>query len=276
MSSQAEFWNEAGGLAWVAGQEFLDAQLAPFGALALDAAAVAAGESVLDVGCGCGATTAELATLVGPAGRVVGLDVSAPMLARARERVSGRPVELRLGDAATVPLEAGAFDVCVSRFGVMFFDDPGAAFGHLRGALAPGGRIAWVVWQSTAVNPWVTVPAAAVADLTGPLPFGGPGEPGPFSLDDPGHVRGLLDGAGFAGVELAGYELAMVVGGGLPLDDAVAFTVDHGPLRRVLDTTDADTRAVATERLTAALAPYASPSGVVLPAAVWVVTGRAG
>src|SRR5262245_28309639 len=126
MTSQAEYWNEAGGAAWVDGQAQLDAQLAPFGALAMEAAAIRSGEVVLDVGCGCGATAVELATLVGTSGRVVGLDVSAPMLERARERVSGLPVELLLGDAATYPLPPASFDVLFSRFGVMFFEDPPA------------------------------------------------------------------------------------------------------------------------------------------------------
>ena len=153
MSSQAEYWNDAGGVSWVDGQAQLDAQLAQFGALAIDAAAVQSGEVVLDVGCGCGATTEDLASLVGTSGRVVGLDVSAPMLARARERLAGRPVELLLGDAATFALPAHSFDVLFSRFGVMFFEEPLAAFAHLRGALKLGGRVAMVVWQSHVGEP---------------------------------------------------------------------------------------------------------------------------
>lgn len=274
MSSQAQYWNDAGGSAWVDGQTQLDMQLAPFGTLAIEAAAVQPGEAVLDVGCGCGATTAELASLVGPSGRVVGLDVSAPMLARAREQLSGSPVELLLGDAATFPLTPGAFDVLFSRFGVMFFDEPVAAFAHLRGALKPAGRLSMVVWQSLAANGWVTVPVAAVADVVEPPALGGQGEPGPFSLADPDDIRSMLGAAGYVDVHLAGREMDLAVGGGLPLGAAVEFTINQGPLRRVLASTSPDVRAAAAERIAAALAGYDGPSGVHMPAAVWVITAR--
>ena len=274
MSSQAEYWNDAGGVSWVDGQALLDAQLAQFGALAIEAAAVQPGEVVLDVGCGCGATTEELSALVGTSGRVVGLDVSAPMLARARERLSGRPVELLLGDAATFALPARSFDVLFSRFGVMFFEEPPAAFAHLRGALKPGGRVAMVVWQSLSANAWATVPIEAVADIVEPPALGGAGEPGPFSLSDHDGVLTMLRAAGYTDVDLTGHEMDVTVGGGLPLPAAVEFTLDHGPVRRVLASASAEVRAAATERVAAALSPYDGPEGVRMPAAVWVVTAR--
>ena len=274
MSSQAEYWNDAGGVSWVTGQAQLDAQLAPFGTLAIEAAAIQPGEAVLDVGCGCGATTEELAALVGSSGRIVGLDVSAPMLERARERLSGKPVELLLGDAATFALPAGSFDVLFSRFGVMFFDEPQGAFAHLRGALKVGGRVAMVAWQSQSANPWATVPIDAVADIVEPPALGGAGEPGPFSLSDHDALLALLRGAGYTDVDLTGHEVDITVGGGLPLPAAVAFTLDHGPVRRVLSTASPEIRAAANERVTAALSAYDGPSGVRMPAAVWVITAR--
>lgn len=275
MSSQAAYWNDAGGVSWVDGQAQLDMQLAPLGALAIEAAAVQSGEVVLDVGCGCGATTAELASRVGTSGRVVGLDVSAPMLARAKDRLSGRPVELLLGDAATFALAVRAFDVLFSRFGVMFFDEPRAAFVHLRGALKRGGRVAMVVWQSLSANAWVTVPVAAVAEIVEPPALGGAGEPGPFSLSDPDDVLTILRAAGYTEVDLTGHEMDLSVGGGLPLRAAVEFTLDHGPLRRVLASASSRVRAAAADRVTVALVPYDGPSGVRMPAAVWVITARA-
>ncbi len=275
MSSQAEYWNDAGGVSWVDGQAQLDAQLAPLGALAIEAAAVQPGDVVLDVGCGCGATTEDLASLVGTSGRVVGLDVSAPMLARATERLAGRPVELLLGDAATFSLPTHSFDVLFSRFGVMFFEEPLPAFAHLRDALKLGGRVAMVVWQSPSANPWAIVPIEAVADIVEPPALGGTGEPGPFSLSDHDGVLTLLRAAGYSDVDLTGHEMDVTVGGGLPLPAAVAFTLDHGPVRRVLASASPEVRAAATERVTAALSPYDGPSGVRMPAAVWVITARA-
>lgn len=274
MSSQAEYWNEAGGAAWVTGQEQLDAQLAAFGVLAVDAADVHVGDTVLDVGCGCGATTADLAAIVGRSGRVVGLDVSEPMLARARDRLAGAPVEFLLGDAATVALAPHSFDVLFSRFGVMFFDDPPAAFAHLRSALKPTGRASFVVWQSMSANPWVTVAVAAVADIVTPPALGGPNEPGPFSLGDPDAATAIMEAAGYTDVALDGHDVELAVGGGLPLGPAVQFTLHHGPLRRVLATAAPDVRAAAADRVTAALEPYEGSSGVRMPAAVWVVTAR--
>lgn len=275
MTSQPEYWNDAAGRAWVAGQALLDAQLAPFGALAMEAARVAPGDRVLDVGCGCGATTLELADRVGPAGHVVGIDVSAPMLARARERVHRANAELRLGDATTLPLEPAAFDVLYSRFGVMFFEQPVAAFAHLKTALVTGGRVALVAWQAMDKNAWVTVPAAAVADLVTLPPLGDGGEPGPFAWADRERARDILAAAGYRGVDVAGRELDVLVGGSVPLEQAVAFTIDFGPLRRVLEEAPEGVRRTAARRITDALARHQSGGAVRLPAAVWIVTARA-
>jgi SAM-dependent methyltransferase len=272
MSSQAEYWNDAGGISWVVGQEQLDVQLEPFGLLAMDAAAVQAGEVVLDIGCGCGATSLQLAARVGDSGRVVGLDVSAPMLERARERASGLPVDFLLGDAATYPLAAGSFDVLFSRFGVMFFDEPATAFAHLRTALKREGRVSMVVWQSVAANPWVSVPVAAVADVVELPALGAAGEPGPFSFADPSHVATILRDAGYADVDLRGHDMEMTLGGSLEFDAAVEFTLEHGPLRRVLASATTEVRAAAADRVADALSRYDGPSGVRMPAAVWIVT----
>jgi SAM-dependent methyltransferase len=275
LGAQAEFWNDAGGLSWVRAQDKLDVQLAPYGALALDAARLHEGDVVLDVGCGCGATTAELAKLVGSEGRVVGLDVSAPMLARARELVTLPQVEFVLGDAATHDLPLGSFDLLFSRFGVMFFEEPVRAFAHLRGALKRNGRVSLVVWQAVSRNAWVTIPAAAVHSIVGPLSLGGPDEPGPFSLADPDHLHEMLVAAGYEDVSLSAKELDFVVGAGLPLADAVTFTMDNGPLRRVLGSASPDVRAAAGELLAEALAPFDTGSGVRFSSAVWVVTANA-
>jgi SAM-dependent methyltransferase len=276
MPTQAEYWNAEAGRGWVEAQEQLDAQLAPCGALAIAAAALQPGEAVLDIGCGCGGTTADLAQEVGERGRVVGIDISAPMLARARERLTVPNVELLLADAATAPLPPGGFDALFSRFGVMFFDDPVGAFAHLRGALAPAGRVALVVWRPLEVNPWVTVPDQAIAGLVEPVPLGGQGEPGPFSLADGDRLRRLLFDAGYTDVDLAAEDLELLIGGGMHATEAAAFSIDHGPLRRALASAPDRVRAVAAERITAALVPYDTEAGVRLGAAMWVVTARVG
>jgi len=157
----------------------------------------------------------------------------------------------------------------------MFFDEPPKAFAHLRSLLRPSGRLAWVVWQPAAVNPWITVPADAVAELTGPLPFDLAG-PGPFSLADPDVLHGLLGGAGFVDVAVTGHHVRARIGGGVHGHEAGEFLLDHGPLRRVLGGADPATRADALARIRAAIAPFDGDDGVRLDAAAWVVTARAG
>ena len=131
-----------------------------------------------------------------------------------------------------------------------------------------------VVWQSMSANAWVTVPVAAVTDIVEPPALGGAGEPGPFSLADHDGVRTMLRDAGYTDIEVTGREMNLTVGGGLPLQDAVAFTIDHGPLRRVLASASPEVRAAAADRIAAALSAYDGPSGVRMPAAVWVITAR--
>ena len=164
-AEQVRYWNEVAGPRWVRFQEGLDRQLAALAEAALGRAAPAPGEAVLDVGCGCGATTLELGRRVGGSGRALGVDISRPMLerARARAQAAGGAGRLRRGRRADGEFEAGAFDLLFSRFGVMFFTDPAAAFANLRRALRPGGRVAFLCWQRFADNPWMLVPLGAVA-----------------------------------------------------------------------------------------------------------------
>src|SRR5947199_350388 len=194
-AEQIKYWNETAGPKWIAFQRLLDAQLEPLGRRTMDAAGSVGGERVLDVGCGCGDTTLELGRRVGPEGRVLGVDVSGGMVARAAEAAREarlRNVGFENADAQTHRFARGEFDVLYSRFGVMFFADAAAAFTNLRSALGPGGRLAFICWQALRENPWLAVPLAAAArHLTLPPPPA-PDAPGPFSLGDPERVRGIL------------------------------------------------------------------------------------
>lgn len=276
---QARFWNEVGGPSWVSLQERLDREIAPLGLRALERAAVAAGEAVLDVGCGCGDSSLEIARRVGPGGRVLGVDLSQPMLARARERAAAAgaaQIRFEQGDAQVFAFEPAAFDVLYSRFGVMFFADPQAAFANLRRALRPGGRVAFVCWQRLADNPWVGVPLGAIAKhlpLPAPPP---PGAPGPFAFADAERVRALLEGAGFAGVEAEDVREPLGIGGG-DLDDAVEFVLEIGPAARVLREAGAgpELRARIAETIREALAPFVVDGKPMLPSAAWVFGARA-
>jgi SAM-dependent methyltransferase len=274
---QVEYWNAQAGHKWVTMQERLDAQLDPLGLLVMDRLAVRAGERVVDVGCGCGATTAELATRVGPAGRVLGLDVSEPMLARAKERTAAtRHVAFACSDAQTHALDPGEADVVFSRFGVMFFADPVAAFANLRRGLRPGGRLGFLCWQAAVANEWVMVPMRAVLEHVAMPPLPGPRAPGPFAFAEADYVREVLAGAGFTDVTLEPDERRMEIAGGAGLDDVVDFLLQIGPAARALqEAHDPAARPRVAGALRAALQPHLGEAGVGLRGATWIVLAKA-
>jgi SAM-dependent methyltransferase len=274
-ADQIAYWNGPGGGHWAAQQERTDRVLVEIGAVSLAHAAARPRESVIDVGCGCGATTIGLAEAVGPQGRVTALDVSAPMLGRARERLAAYGnVSFALADAAAHAFAAEA-DLLFSRFGVMFFGDPTAAFANLRRGLKPGGRTVFACWRPPALNPWMTVPLTAAYAHVPKLPQLGPEDPGPFSFADPDRVRRILTGAGFVDVALEPVDLATDLATGGGLDMAVDYVLEIGPTSRALQDHPPETRARVAESVRAALAPYAAGSEVRLPAAIWIVSARA-
>jgi len=273
------YWNEGAGPAWVAMQERLDVQVGPLGASALERASVTAAERVLDVGCGCGGTTLEIAGTVGERGGVVAVDVSAPMLARARERAAaaglGERIDWRCEDAQTAPFAEAAFDCLYSRFGVMFFADPKAAFANLRRALRPGGRLVFVCWQARERNPWMTVPALAAMQYVAFPPPPPPDAPGPFAFADPTRVRGLLEAAGFGAIEHEPLERPMQLGGG-GTEEALELFLAVGPVGQALREAQAgpEQRARVLEALREAFERFRTPRGVEAPAAAWIVSAR--
>jgi SAM-dependent methyltransferase len=274
MIDQSAYWNGDAGERWVREQAGLDEMLRPFGAAALEAARVTPDEAVLDLGCGCGDTSLALATLVGPHGRVVGLDVSARMLKRAKERGAGFPnLSFKEGDASSEPFAPGAFDLLFSRFGVMFFADATCAFAHLRGALRQNGRVVFACWRSLAENPWAVVPADAVADVLGRSDPQPDDAPGPFSFGDGARVRQILEGAGFGHVNLRSFETTIAFGASGSVDDAVNEIARLGPVARLLVDRDEVSVARALAAIKAVIPAYRSAQGAVrLSAAAWIVT----
>ncbi len=277
-AEQIRYWNESRGETWVAQHATIDAQIAPLGLLAMDRAALVPGERVLDVGCGCGATTLALARRVGREGRVLGIDLSSPMLEHARREP--RPpgageVRFEEADAQTHVFSAAAFDVLFSRFGVMFFADPRAAFANLRTALRPGGRVAFVCWRSFPENPWMAVPLMAALQHIPPPPIPGPNDPGPFSFADRGRVGDILEGAGLADVAFEPVDREVAVGGGGNVDAAVDFILQMGPTAAALRDVGAAKTAEVVSAIREAIRPYhRADTGVRMAAAAWIVTAR--
>ncbi|MBX3024021.1 methyltransferase domain-containing protein [bacterium] len=277
-AEQITYWNQQAGPTWVAVQASIDQQIRPLGRLAMDRAGLRPGLRVLDVGCGCGDTTIELAARVAPGGEVLGVDISAPMLTRAGQQARAANVtnaRFEIADAQIAQFPAGAFDVLFSRFGVMFFADPAAAFANLRSALRAGGQLAFACWQSMMDNPWMTVPMAAALQHLPPPPIPAPGAPGPFAFADPDHVRGILEAAGFTAVALEPVRMTLSVGGGQDLDATVDFLLRMGPTARALrEADDPELPPLVAASVREALRPYQTAAGVQMDSASWIVTAR--
>ena len=272
---QADHWNHGPEAEhWVTEQARYDGQLAPFVNMLFDAVALAPGHRILDVGCGCGATTLAAARVTAP-GEALGVDLSAPMLDRARtmaDQAALTNVRFEQADAQVHPFGDAAFDAVISRFGIMFFSDPVAAFANLRRATRPGGRLAVVCWQPLAANEWLLVPGAAVAEHVSLPDLGAPGAPGMFAFADPDRPRSVLRDAGWTGIDIADRRTPIVIGGGGTLDDAVEFLRTGSIGRTLLAGADRTPQAAALAAVRDALAPHVTDRGVQLDAAVWVVT----
>jgi SAM-dependent methyltransferase len=271
---QVEFWNGPQGRRWVTHQETLDRVWRPIGEPALGRAAVQQAERVIDVGCGCGGTSLELSARVGPAGSVIGIDISAPMLARARERAHALEVanlEFVEADASTYRF-AGDADLVFSRVGVMFFRDPVTAFANLRRALRPGGRFVFVCFRDRQLNSWWTIPLGAAGTVIPAEPLAAPHEPGPFSLADESRLRAVLNGSGFAGVVCEPADQDIVLAD--DVDSATEFAVNAGPVARVVAGASDENRALVRAAIRQSLARFAGPGGVSLHAATWIVQAR--
>ncbi|HXP06527.1 MAG TPA: class I SAM-dependent methyltransferase [Stellaceae bacterium] len=274
---QVQYWNSPATAPWVTLQDRLDALFAPLARAALDLAQPSPGEHVLDAGCGCGATVLELARRVGVTGHVTGVDISAPMLARARSRVNEEglsQVTLTLADAATHDFAPKTLDLVFSRLGIMFFADPAAAFVNLRAALKPTGRLVFACIRTPAENPFTMTAVQAARPLLPPdaLPAAGPEEPGMFSFADPARARRILEAAGFHDIVLTPHDLAMRLAGPGGAAEAAAFSVQFGPLPRALVDVGADIGQAIIEAVTETYRRLETPDGIVLGASFWIVT----
>src|SRR6202165_1808175 len=211
-ADQIAYWNGPGGQHWAARQQTQDALLAPVSDILIDRAKAKAGERIVDVGCGCGATSVALAQRVGPAGHVLGIDISAPMLVRARQIApAGLPVDFVLADATVYPFEPASFDLLVSRFGVMFFADPALSFANMRRGLRPSARLVFACWREPRENPWLMTRLQAVYKHAPKLPQPGPEDPGPFAFASEARVTRILREAGFSGIAMEPHNLSLDV-----------------------------------------------------------------
>ena len=279
-ATQIEFWNGETGRNWVTHDALMEAMLQPLGESVMDTLAPQPGEHVLDIGCGCGHTSLSLAARVGAEGSVEGVDISAPMLAVASQLAAERnaehtSIQFLEADAQTHTFEPERYDAVFSRFGVMFFEDPVAAFANIRGALRKSGRLAFCCWQPRAVNPFMTVPAMAALELLPAPPEMPPRTPGPFAFEEAEYVMEVLTSAGFESVVVTPLKQPLTFGRGLSLTDIVERLVQIGPIAQMVREASEDLQQPVRDKVIDAVAPfYTEDAGMTLDGQFWQVTAR--
>jgi SAM-dependent methyltransferase len=270
--SQHDLWNGPAGDAWVQAQALLDGMFAPFESLLADPLAAHPDAQVLDVGCGTGAVSLAIADRLGPAGHCTGVDISAPMIAVARERAAaaGKDIDFIVADAQQHAFAPASLDHIVSRFGVMFFDDPLQAFRRLRDALRPRGSLHAIAWRNPAENAFMTTAERAAAPLLALPPRAADG-PGQFAFADAGKVQALLRDSGWHGIEITPLDVPCSIA----RDDLPTYVSLLGPVGQALraEALDPATRASVLATVVDAFAPFVQGDRVVFTAACWSVRG---
>ena len=281
-ADQIEFWNSAGGQNFVRHQNGLDAMLDAFGKRAMVKAGLSAGDVVLDIGCGCGDTSIEMARRVGSTGEVVGVDISEMMLRRAEDRAAHAELTnafFELADVEIDPLHRDSFDLAFSRFGIMFFNDPVAALRNVHKVLHDEGRLAFACWQTLDKSPWIALQMQAVMPLIPEDQRPPPAQedaPGPFSFGDPDRLNETLSQAGFVNIEMEDFAPAVTLFGLKDVEDVLDFALEVGPASAFFETMTEETKVLAREAVREAYAPYATEDGVVMKTAAWIVTAKKG
>ena len=272
---QQRLWNGPAGDAWIASQALLDRMFEPFAAILVDAAAQVGGRRVVDVGCGTGATTLAIARHLGASTPCLGVDISAPMIDVAAARAAREGLgnaRFVCADAQTHAFEAASVDAIVSRFGVMFFADPVAAFANLRRAATPGAGLRVIVFRSAAENPFMTTAERAAAPLLPELPPRRADGPGQFALADPAAVERILIGSGWSDASVEALDVVCA----FPEPELVPYLSRLGPVGLALQGADAPTRTRVLDAVRAAFEPYVDGVTVHFTAACWMVSARAG
>ena len=270
---QTTLWNGLAGRAWVEEQELLDHMFKPFEDLLVEAVSAGSGRRVLDVGCGAGSTTLAVARLLGAKGRCTGIDISDPMIvaARSRSKREKTPASFIHANAQIHAFEPGSFDTIISRFGVMFFDDPVRAFANLRNAARNGAEFRFLAWRSAAENPFMTTAERAAAPLLPNMPARRPDAPGQFAFADRRRVYCILEASGWAEIDIQPIDIACT----LPENALVRYLTRLGPVGRILQDADEQTRTHVIETVRDAFDPYVHGSDVRFNAACWMASSRA-
>jgi ubiquinone/menaquinone biosynthesis C-methylase UbiE len=272
-AQQIALWNGCAGRGWVEAQDSLDRLFEPFEEILVEAVAGRKARRVLDVGCGTGSTTLAVARQIGPQGVTVGIDVSAPMIALAKQRaaLSSAPPRFICADAQTYAFDDRSFDMIISRFGTMFFDESVRAFANLRRAATPKAVLHTITWRSPAENPYMTAAERAAAPLFPEMPARRPDEPGQFAFADRTRVCSILEKSGWSEIDIRPLDVACT----LPVRELDDYIARLGPLGRILQQVDEHKRARIIEAVRGAFAPFVDGDQVRFTAACWLVGARA-
>ena len=273
---QKEFWSGAGGDVWVNKQKEMDIMLNPLGQRAIEKLTLSSSETILDIGCGCGATTLEIAKDI-PKGKITGVDISEPMLDRAREdalKMSLSNTDFVVKDVQTDEIDNNHFDIAFSRFGVMFFEDPYEAFENINKALKKGGQLSFVCWQQASLNPWQSLSIEVIRgflDLPAPPPKG----PGPFAFEDKSYVQDILESSNFQEIEIMGNEEQIIMFSGKSLKEACEDYLTINPIvTEMLKNSANELKEEILEALMTKFSDFHKEEGLVFPSATWIVTAK--
>jgi len=273
-SEQAKLWNGPAAQAWVESQSLLDQILEPMKDLLVQA--VVAQKSmprrVLDVGCGTGSTTLAVARLLGTKGCCVGIDISEPMICAARARLEreGARANFICANVQTHTFEPASFDMIISRFGVMFFEDPIQAFANLAHAATEHAEMRFIAWRDPSENPFMTTAERAAAPLLPNLPARRPDAPGQFAFADQGRVHGILAASGWTEIDVRPIDVACA----LPEGELIRYLTRFGPVGRALEGVDERVRAQVIEKVRTAFNSFVHGTEVRFTAACWLVSAR--
>ena len=273
---QKQFWSGAGGDVWVDKQREMDIMLNPLGERVIQGLDLKEETKILDIGCGCGATTLEIAKIVNQ-GEVIGVDISEPMLERATQTASDMAltnISYQVKDVQVDEMPNKYFDIAFSRFGVMFFEDPFEAFKNINHSLKDNGQLSFVCWQHASLNPWQSLSIQVIKEFLD-LPAPPPKSPGPFAFEDKSYIEEILNASGFRDIEIKDNQEDIVMFSGKSIREACEDYLTINPVvTEMLKNSPSEIREEILEALIGKFSDYHKDDGLLFPSATWVVSAR--
>ena len=273
---QKQFWSGAGGDVWVDKQREMDIMLNPLGERAIQGLDLSGEIKILDIGCGCGATTLEIAKAV-TQGEVIGVDISEPMLERATKTASDMMLNntsFQVKDVQVDEMPRSYFDVAFSRFGVMFFEDPFEAFKNINHSLKDNGQLSFVCWQHASLNPWQSLSIQVIKEFLD-LPAPAPKSPGPFAFEDKNYINEILTESGFRDIEIKDNQEDIVMFSGKSIREACEDYLTINPVvTEMLKNSPTELREEILEALIGKFSDFHNNEGLLFPSATWIVTAK--